>query len=162
MHNARIRTAIGGLVALGLCSLASAAWADDVDDVMAAIQRYAELEGDLAAQAALIRDDRVMIAGPIRQTDQEMNMAVQMAQRQAAEAVNGGPARWITRIEAPEVRVYGSTAVASFMRIFNIFPPNQPAVNPPPQWVTLVLVKDRGNWGIAHTHMSPVVPPGAN
>jgi hypothetical protein len=125
---------------------------------MAFIDRYAELEGDLEAQARMIRDDRVMIAGSARQTDQEQNMKVQIAQREANEAAAGGAVRWIVRTETPEVRIYGDTAVASYMRLTNIFPPGAAPINQGPLWVTLVLVKERGNWGIAHTHISPVVP----
>lgn len=149
-------SAVTGIVFL---LIASVTWADDVDDVLAFIDRYAATEGDLDAQSALIRDDRVMIAGSARQTNQAENMAVQIAQREANNAVSGGPAKWIVRTEVPEVRVYGNTAVASYMRLTNIFPPGAPPVNNPPLWITLVLVKDRGNWGIAHAHISPVVPP---
>jgi hypothetical protein len=138
---------------------AGPALSDDADDVMAVIHSYAELEGDLQAQSTLIRDDRVMIAGSARQTDQSMNMKVQMAQREANDAASGGPAKWVVRIEAPEIRVYGNTAVASFMRLTNIFPPNARPINQGPLWYTLVLVKEGGDWGIAHTHVSPVVPP---
>jgi len=147
------------LTAIGLCILASPVLADDVDDVMAFLERYAELEGDLEAQASMIRDDRVMIAGSARQTDQEDNMAIQIAQRDANDAAAGGPVKLVMRIESPEVRVYGDTAVASFMRLTNVFPPNAGPITPGPLWISLVLVKERGNWGIAHTHISPVVPP---
>lgn len=147
------------LTAIGLIVFASAAWADDVDDVMAFLEKYAELENDLEAQASMIRSDRVMIAGSARQTDQDKNMAMQIAQRDANNAAAGGPAKLVMRIEAPEVRVYGNTAVASFMRLTNVFPANAGPINPGPLWVSLVLVKERGSWGIAHTHISPVVPP---
>jgi FAD/FMN-containing dehydrogenase len=40
------------------------------------------------------------------------------------------------------------------VRAFNIFPHNQPAIQGNSQWVTLVLVKEGGEWGIAHTHQS--------
>jgi len=147
-----VRTAI----AVVACLVAPMAWASDADDVMALINRYAELEGNLEAQAALIRADRVMIAGAARQTDQTRNMAMQMAQRDANNAAAGGEAKWIVRTEVPEVRVYGNTAVASYMRLTNIFPPGAAPINQPPLWVTLVLVKEGGKWGIAHTHISPV------
>jgi hypothetical protein len=130
---------------IGLCAIGTSALADDHDDVMAVIDRYAELEGDLRAQARLIRDDRVMVAGSARQTDQAKNMAVQIAQREANADAGGGPAKWMVRIEAPEVRVYGNTAVASFMRLTNIFPPNAAPINPGPLWYTLVLVKEGGD-----------------
>jgi ketosteroid isomerase-like protein len=143
--------------AFGLIVLSTAAWADDVDDVTAFLYRYAELESDLDAQASMIRDDRVMIAGSARQTDQAKNMEVQIAAQRANNAMAGG-GKMVVRIESPEVRVYGDTAVASFMRLTNIFPANASPITPGPLWVSLVLVKERGNWAIAHTHISPVVP----
>ena len=133
------------------------AMADDHDSVLAFIKQYGELEGDLAAQAELMSDDRVFINGPVRQTDNARNMATQMAGREASERVNGGPTRFITSIEGPIVKVYGDVAVASFVRWFNTYPHNQPA-NPPGnlQWVTLVMVKDGRDWKITHTHQSPI------
>ena len=142
------------IVALAGLVFAPLALADDKDDIMAFIEKYGELEGDLAAQAKLIRDDRVMITA-IRRTDNAKNMKIQMAGRKAGEAVNGGKTRFITTIESPHIAIYGNTAVASFIRIFNVYPHNQPSDGGDPQWVTLVLVKEGGDWGIAHTHMSP-------
>ena len=140
-------------VALAGLVFAPLAFADDKDDVMAFIDQYGELEDDLAAQAKMIRDDRVMITA-IRRTDNAKNMEIQMAGRKAGEAVNGGKTRFITTIESPHIAIYGNTAVASFVRIFDVYPHNQPAAGGDPQWVTLVLVKESGRWGIAHTHMS--------
>ncbi len=131
------------------------AFADDTDDILAFIQQYGDLEGDLDAQAMMMRDDRVYIAGGIRLTDEAKNMAIQKAGRKAAEAVNGGKTKFIASIESPTVALYGDVAVASFVRIFNFYPHNQPAVQGNPTWVTLVLVKEGGEWGIAHTHQSP-------
>lgn len=144
---------IAVIVALAGLVFAPLAIADDKDDVMAFIAQYGELEDDLAAQAKMIRDDRVMITG-IRRTDNAKNMEIQMAGRKAGEALNGGKTRFITTIESPHIAVYGNTAVASFIRIFNVYPHNQAAAGGDPQWVTLVLVKEGGKWGIAHTHMS--------
>ena len=142
------------IVALAGLVFAPLAFADDKDDVMAFIDQYGELEDNLAAQAKMIRDDRVMITG-IRRTDNAKNMEIQMAGRKAGEAANGGKTRFITTIESPHIAIYGNTAVASFIRIFNVYPHNQPAAGGQPQWVSLVLVKEGGDWGIAHTHMSP-------
>ncbi len=150
-RGARLGTLI---VALAGMAFAPLAIADDMDDVMALIDRYGETEEDLAAQTRLIRDDRVMITN-IRQTDNAKNMEIQMAARKANEAVNGGKTRLITTIESPRVVIYGNTAVASFVRTFTFLPHNQVPVFGPPNWVTLVLVKEGGDWGIAHTHMSP-------
>ena len=131
------------------------AFADDEDDVLAVVHQYNDTEGDLATLAKLMRADRVYISGGVRQTNEAKNMAVQMAARQASEAVNGGKTKFMNIIEGPVIRVYGNVAVASFIRAFRTFPHNQPP-NPPgtPLWFTLVLVKEGGEWGIAHTHVS--------
>jgi len=144
------------LVALAGLYITPSAFADDAADVLAVVQQYGDTEGDLAAQAKLMRSDRVYITGGFRQTNEAKNMAGQMAARAAAEAVNGGKTKFMTYIEGPVIRVYGNVAVASFVRVFQTIPYNQPS-NPPgqPTWVTLVLVKEGGKWGIAHTHQSP-------
>ncbi len=132
--------------------------ADAHDDVLAVIMKYADLEGDLGRQAELIRPDRVMITG-LRQTDQARNLELQMAARAANEAADGGPAKWITEIEDPEVRIYGNVAVASMLRRFHIYPTGAAPINAPPHWLTLVLVREGGSWGIAHAHLSPLWEP---
>ena len=149
-QGARLGTLIVALFGL---AFAPFAFADDKDDIMALIEQYGDLEDDLAAQSKLIRDDRVMITN-IRQTNNDKNMEIQMATRKANDAVAGGKTRWITTIESPHVAIYGDTAVASFVRTFTILPHNLAPINGAPNWVTLVLVKERGNWGIAHTHNS--------
>lgn len=150
-RGARLGTLIFALAGL---LFAPIAFADDMGDVLAVVEKYGDLENDLAAQAKLMRDDRVMITN-IRQTDNAKNMAIQMATRKAGEAMDGGKTEFITTIESPHVAIYGNTAVASFVRTFTILPHNQAPINGSPNWVTLVLVKEGGKWGIAHTHMSP-------
>ena len=142
------------IVALFGLAFAPLAVADDKGDIMALVDQYGETEGDLATQAKMIRDDRVMITN-IRQTDNAQNMEIQTATRKANEAVNGGKTRFLTTIESPHVAVYGNAAVASFVRTFVTIPHNQAPNFGTPNWVTLVLVKDGGKWEIAHTHMSP-------
>ena len=150
----RLATAI--VVMAGLI-FAPYAFADDEDDVMAVIQQYGDLEGDLYAQANLFRADRDYIQGGFRRTDQAKNMAIQIANRKANEAANGGKTMFITTIEGERVKIIGNVAVASFVRVFSTYPHNQPANPPsPPTWVSLVLVKEGGRWGITHTHQSPV------
>ena len=143
------------IIVLAVLIFAPYAFADDEDDILALIQKYGDLESDLDAQAKMMRDDRVWIAGGIRRTDEAKNMSIQIAGAKADEAVNGGKTEIITTIGSPTVAVYGDVAVTSFVRIFNIYPHNQPAIQGTPSWVTLVLVKERGEWGIAHTHQSP-------
>lgn len=150
------RLATLAIVLAGLVA-APVAFADDHDDVLAVVKQYGDLEGNLAEQAKLMRPDRVYITGGMRQTDEAKNMAMQMAAREAVETLNGGKTKFMTILEGPLIRVYGNVAVASFVRAFNTIPYNKPP-NPPgqPIWVTLVLVKEGGKWGIAHTHQSPV------
>ena len=106
--------------------LAPFAMADDEEDILAFIQQYGELEDNLAAQADMIRDDRVMITN-IRQSDQKKNLEVQMALRKQGEMINGGKTKFITTIESPQVKIYDDVAVASFMRTFVVLPHNQPS-----------------------------------
>ncbi|MGI9203803.1 MAG: nuclear transport factor 2 family protein [Woeseiaceae bacterium] len=130
--------------------------ADDVDDVMAVVKQYGDLEDDLEAQAKLMRPDRVYITGGLRQTDEANNMANQIAGRKAGEALNGGKTRFVTTIEGPLVSVHGDVAIASFVRWWNVYPHNQASVATAPTWVTLVLIKERAGWLIKHTHQSPL------
>ena len=129
--------------------------ADDVDDVMEVVHRWAELESNLEAQAQLVREDRVQIAGGIRQTDQAKNLEVQLANHNARVREQGGEPEMIVRIESPLVRIYGDTAVVSFIRLFNVIPHNQPPSPVGTAWFSMVLVKENNEWGIAHHHVSP-------
>jgi len=142
------------VVLLGL-ALTPAAFAGDKEDVLDFVKKYADLENDLAEQAKLIRSDRVMITN-VRQSDQAKNLEIQLASRKANETVAGGKAKFITTVESPQVAIYGNVAVASFMRIFSVYPHAKAPIQTDPTWVTLVLVKDGGAWGIAHTHVSAI------
>lgn len=142
------------VVLLGL-SLTPAAFAGDKEDVMAFVKTYADLENDLAEQAKLIRSDRVMITN-VRQSDQAKNLEIQLASRKAEEAMAGGKVKFITTVESPQVALYGNVAVVSFMRMFSVYPHEQEPIQTDPTWVTLVLVKDKRSWGIAHTHVSAI------
>jgi len=144
------------IVAMCGLILASNAFADDEDDVLAIVYQYGDLENDLEAQAKLMRSDRVYITGGLRQTDEAKNMANQIATRKAGEAMNGGKTEFVTTIEEPLVSVHGNVAIASFARWWNVYPHNQSAVLSAPTWVTLVLIKEDDEWLVKHTHQSPV------
>ncbi len=60
----------------------------------------------------------------------------------------------IVRIESPQVAVYGDTAVVSFLRLFNVIPYNSDPLPQNRAWFTLVWLRRRGSWGIAHSHVS--------
>jgi ketosteroid isomerase-like protein len=131
------------------------AGADDKSEVLDVIQAWADLESNLVAQADLIRDDRIQIAGGIRQTNQKLNLEVQVMNHEAGVKAAGGEPTLKVRIEDPIIRVYGDVAVASFIRLFN-FAPYGKSPNPPNKaWCTMVLVKEMGIWRIAHHHLSP-------
>lgn len=130
--------------------------ADDMDDVMAVIEAYGGLEGDLAAQAELMHPDRVYITGGMRQTNELLNMRNQIATREAQEALNGGKTEFVTTIEDVDISIHGAVAIASFVRWWNVYPANQAPVLGAPTWVSLVLIKEGSNWLIKHTHQSPV------
>lgn len=130
--------------------------ADDIDDVMAVIEAYGELEGDLAAQAELMHPDRVYITGGMRQTNESLNMRNQIATREAQEALNGGKTEFVTTIEDVDISIHGDVAIASFVRWWNVYPANQAPVLGAPTWVSLVLIKEGSDWLIKHTHQSPV------
>ena len=129
-------------------------FADDEDDVMAVIHRWASLEQDLEAQAALVREDRVQIGGGVRQTDQSQNLAVQLMNYNAMVEAMGGEPGMIVRIETPLVRIYGDVAVASFVRLFNLVPPGDRPQQVSAAWFSMVLVKEDNSWKIAHHHVS--------
>lgn len=130
--------------------------ADDMDDVMAVIEAYGNLEGDLAAQAELMHPDRVYITGGMRQTNESLNMRNQIATREAQEALNGGKTEFVTTIEDTDISIHGDVAIASFVRWWNVYPANQAPVLGAPTWVSLVLIKEGSDWLIKHTHQSPV------
>ena len=125
------------------------------DEVIEVIKTWASLEGDLNAQAEIIRDDRVMIAGSYVWPDQEDNLMIQNERREATLKRDSG---WkiMQTIISPKVRIYGNVAVAHFVRRFD-FIPSEGDVSPPSMDnATMVLVKERGKWGIAHTHFSQI------
>ena len=129
------------------------ALADAVDDVMKVVHEWAALENDLEAQADLIRDDRIQIFEMIRQTDQAQNLRIQLAQQKSRDAVDSGGSVIVT-IESPIARIYGNTAVVSFVRLFNVLPGNAAPGPASTAFMTLVLVKEGQDWQIAHLHGS--------
>lgn len=134
----------------------SAVFADDESDVLEIVHQYGDLENDLEAQAELMAADRIYITGGVRQTDEAKNMRNQIAGRRANEALNGGKTEFVTTIENPIVSIHGDTAIASFVRWWNVYPHDGAPNMSPPTWVSLVLLKENGEWLIKHTHQSPV------
>lgn len=150
MHNLKV-TFLAMIFLLSPISLFSA----EEDEVIKVIKTWASLEGDLNAQAEIIRDDRVMIAGSYVWPDQKDNLMIQNERREATLKRDSG---WkiMQTIISPKVRIYGNVAVAHFVRRFD-FIPSEGDVSPPSMDnATMVLVKEKGKWGIAHTHFSQI------
>ena len=136
--------------------------ADDADDVRAVVDMYLATETtDLKKQASLMTDDRVFIAGGLRQTDNVANMKVQIAGAKVNRELDPD-AQVIVTGEDVIIRVYGDAAVASFYRYWNVISSaesvraGRDASGPPPGVVTLVLAKMGRDWKIVHTHQSSI------
>ena len=142
---------------ISLLSLAASShvYASEEDTVVEFIKTWASLEGDLDAQAELIRNDRVMIAGADKWPDQNDNLMIQK-ERRAATLSRDPNWKIMQTIISPEVRIYGNVAVANFIRRFD-FIAGEGEVSPPAfNNATMILVKEKGKWGIAHTHFSQI------
>jgi len=145
----------------------------DMEAIHKLIDQYCKTEdaGDLVSQTKLMTADRVWIGpGGGRRTDQDMNMRMQQAG--ADEGKKLVPEiKWFTEAQDRLIKIYGNgtVAVASFywyrtfvlpaitpMDVIKLFG-NQPS----PIAMTQVLVKERGEWKIAHTHVSLLNPPAS-
>lgn len=136
-------------------SASTPVYSSEEDEVIRFIKEWASLEGDLDAQAALIRDDRVMIAGAEKWPDQKDNLLIQK-ERRAAILKRDPNWKIMQTIISPEVRVFGNVAVAHFIRRFD-FIAGEGEISPPAfNNATIVLVREKGKWGITHTHFSQI------
>ena len=159
----RITSTYFGVAASAFLAAALAspiASADDADDVRAVVDMYLATETtDLKKQASLMTDDRVFIAGGLRQTDNVANMKVQIAGAKVNRELDPD-AQVIVTGEDVIIRVYGDAAVASFYRYWNVISSaesvraGRDASGPPPGVVTLVLAKMGRDWKLVHTHQS--------
>ena len=71
------------LLSLLISSLSGQIYSSQEEEVVEFIKNWAALEGDLDAQAQLIRDDRVMISGANKWPDQSDNLMIQKERRSA-------------------------------------------------------------------------------
>ena len=148
------RTSFFLMSMLILSSASKTLFADDADDVLAVVQKWAELEVDLEAQSELVTADRIQVFEMWRRTDQAQNLRVQLAKREATLKLDPG---WdvIVTIESPIVRVYGEdAAVVSFKRMFEVIPGNAPPRPIYQTYISMTLIKISGEWKIAHMHGS--------
>jgi ketosteroid isomerase-like protein len=143
----------------------------DLAAVNRVIDQYGQTEdaGDMMAQAKLMTADRVWIAEPGRRTDQGMNMRLQQAQIDEGKKFAPGT-KWFTEARDRLIKFYGngSVAVASFYwsrarAQAGDLPVEKAQLlgdQPPPLAITHVLVKEGGEWKIAHTHTTTMIPDG--
>lgn len=142
------------MVALIFLLMPATLLADDAEDVLAVVERWAELETDLEAQAELVTDDRIQVFEMWRRADQAQNLRVQLAKRAATLKMDPD---WdvIVTIEAPIVKIFGNdAAVVSFKRMYEVIPG---VGSPPPMYqtyISMTLIKIDGEWKIAHMHGS--------
>ena len=142
------------LCILGVFNFAPLAQANDEDDVLNVVLKWASLENDLVAQSELVTKDRIQVFEMWRRADQTQNMKVQLAQR---EAILKQDPDWnvMVSIEAPIVRVYGGdAAVVSFKRMYEVIPGNAPPKPMFQTYISMTLIKENGEWKIAHMHGS--------
>jgi len=97
------------------------------------------------------------LGGGIRQTDQAKNLEVQIMRYDALVESWGGEPQMVVRIEDPLIRVYGDTAVASFLRLFDVAPPRKLANATGRAWFSMFLGKENDEWKIAHHHVSSAI-----
>ena len=143
------------IISILIITASNQAFSAEEDTVVEFIKTWAALEADLDAQAELIREDRVMISGSDKWPDQRDNLMIQK-ERRSATLSRDPDWKIMQTIISPEVRIYGNVAVAHFVRRFD-FIAGEGEISPPAfNNATMILVKEKGEWGIAHTHFSQI------
>ncbi len=136
--------------------LTTVAIADDVDDVKAAMQRsqVAGNTGDANTEARILLEGVTSFGfagGLLERFDLEE------ARKNRQAAFDAG-LKFNLQDRHVEVRVYGNTAVATSYRVGTINLPNGNTARPNNR-ITTVLIKQVGQWKIAHVHNSPLRGP---
>ncbi len=137
--------------------LTTVAIADDVDDVKAAMQRnqVAANSGDANTEAQILLEEFTSFgfAGGLLE-----RLDLEEARKNRQAAFDAG-LKFNLQDRHIDVRVYGnSTAVATSYRVGTINLPNGNTVRPNNR-ITTVLIKQGGQWKIAHVHVSPLRGP---
>jgi len=135
--------------------LTTVAMADDVDDVKAAMQRsqVAANSGDAGTQILLEGFTTFGFAGGLLE-----RVDLEEARKDRQASFDAG-LKFNLQDRHIDVRVYGnSTAVATSYRVGTITLPNGNTVRPNNR-ITTVLIKQGGQWKIAHVHFSPLRLP---
>ena len=143
------------LLSLLISAVSGPIYSSEEEVVVQLIKEWASLESDLDAQANLIRDDRVMISGSDKWPNQSDNLMIQK-ERRSATLKRDPDWKIIQTIISPDVRIYGNVAVAHFQRRFD-FIAGEGEVSPPAfNHATMILIKEKGKWGISHSHFSQI------
>ncbi len=143
------------LLVIGMFATA-VALADDVDDVKAAMQRsqVAANSGDAGTQILL---EGVTSFGPTGGLLERVD-SLEEARKDRQASFDAG-LKFNLQDRHIEVSVYGnSTAVATSYRVGTITFPDGRTVRPNNR-ITTVLIKQGGQWKIAHVHFSPLRLP---
>ncbi len=146
--------AVTTLLVVGMF-LTTVAIADDVDDVKAAMQRsqVAANSGDAGTQILLEGFTTFGFAGGLLE-----RVDLEEARKDRQASFDAG-LKFNLQDRHIDVRVYGnSTAVATSYRVGTITLPNGNTVRPNNR-ITTVLIKQGGQWKIAHVHFSPLRLP---
>ncbi len=138
--------------------LTTVAMADDVDDVKAAMQRfYAALNAGDAGALMQHHAAASTSFGPRGRLLATFDSPEEIRKTRQASFDAGFKANLQAR--HIDVRVYGnSTAVMTSYEVGTINLPTGNTVRPNNR-LTTVLIKQGGQWKIAHVHLSPVVLP---
>ena len=136
--------------------LTTVAIADDVDDVKAAMQRsqVAGNTGDANTEAQMLLEGFTSFgfAGGLLE-----RLDLEEARKNRQAAFDAG-LKFNLQDRHIEVSVYGNTAVATSYRVGTINLPNGNTARPNNR-ITTVLIKQGGQWKIAHVHNSPLRGP---
>jgi len=149
--------ALTTLLVIGIFAT-TVAMADDVDDVKAAAQRfYAALNaGDANALVQLhaAENTRFGPGGQLLETSGSLE-----EQRKARQAEFDAGLKYNLQARHIDARVYGnSTAVVTNYGVGRVTFPDGTTVQPNNR-ITVVLIKQGGQWKVVHRHLSPVRLP---
>ena len=137
--------------------LTTVALADDADDVKAAMLDHLAVRnaGDAYAYVQLHSPNRTIFGSAGQLLRRSNSLEDEMNDLQAR--LDAG-VKWNVQLRHPEVEVYGNVAVVTGYTVGTITSPDGTA-RPIANRRTVVLIKQGGQWKIAHRHLSPVRLP---
>ena len=154
------------LSALTLSFAAQTAAAADEDDIREVLDDYLRFEtDDLRKQQDLMTDNSIFVNPGRRHTVHERDGEVQVAMQKMLQELDPDT-RLLVNAEDVIIRIYGGdAAIVSFYRFWDRIPSVESVrsrgsvpPSPPPNIVTLVMVKESGDWKIALRQNSRLHP----